>query len=481
MAYVAPSALRPEARRLNVLLPVIGLGLLCAVAGIAVAMGELPAMFLAVTAVASALVMLDFRLGVVLLILLMPIEAGTFFPHAMLGITGLNPLNLLLGATLLSFMLRAAREGSLGSFVPRQVWLYLVPLVLGGLIGLRHVGEIPGHAAELLAINFTGPGGYARDMIVKPIQMVLFALLLGAAVARSREPLWFLAPMLLSIWIMGLLVIGFVLDSGQSLGEIAHGARTFLSPLGLHANDLGRMYMVAYALLLFTFAHTRDPFLQGVLLATMLLVVAALLFTFSRGAFVGFILVNVIYLLWNRSMLTWIAGVLGLMLIAWKLPGAVMDRVTLGFDSNLNAVSAGRIDEIWLPLLPELLRNLPFGNGHGSILWSDAMKGGSILIVSHPHNAYLQALLDIGLVGFALVAAFFLHVWRKLRLLRNDPALPPEMRGFFQGAAAGLLAFLAVAFFGSSLLPEPEQTFLWLAIGAMYGIAARRPTPGRAR
>jgi hypothetical protein len=180
-------------------------------------------------------------------------------------------------------------------------------------------------------------------------------------------------------------------------------------------------------------------------------------------------------------MLTWIAGVLGLMLIAWKLPGAVMDRVTLGFDSNLNAVSAGRIDEIWLPLLPELLRNLPFGNGHGSILWSDAMKGGSILIVSHPHNAYLQALLDIGLVGFALVAAFFLHVWRKLRLLRNDPALPPEMRGFFQGAAAGLLAFLAVAFFGSSLLPEPEQTFLWLAIGAMYGIAARRTTPGRAR
>jgi hypothetical protein len=30
---------------------------------------------------------------------------------------------------------------------------------------------------------------------------------------------------------------------------------------------------------------------------------------------------------------------------------------------------------------------------------------------------------------------------------------------------------------GSSLRPTAEATYLWLAIGMMYGISARRPNP----
>ena len=154
------------------------------------------------------------------------------------------------------------------------------------------------------------------------------------------------------------------------------------------------------------------------------------------------------------------------------LPGAVYERMATGFGGGLNAISAGRIDGIWLPLVPDLLRNPLFGNGLGSILWSDAMRrtDGTVIIgATHPHNAYLQVLLDMGLAGLLLIGAYFVHVWKGFRTLGADTGLSPAMRGFFQGAAAGLLSFLISAVTDSRFTPVAEQAFLWLAIGMMYG------------
>jgi O-antigen ligase len=152
--------------------------------------------------------------------------------------------------------------------------------------------------------------------------------------------------------------------------------------------------------------------------------------------------------------------------------------MTTGFGSGLNAVTAGRLEGLWLPLLPEILRSPLYGNGLGSILWSEAMRmadGRAILGTTHPHNAYLQALLDMGIAGLILICAYFAHVWKGFRALSVDPALSPGLRGFYLGAAAGLVSFLVAAIADSSLAPRPEQVFLWLAIGMMYGQRARKP------
>jgi O-antigen ligase len=99
--------------------------------------------------------------------------------------------------------------------------------------------------------------------------------------------------------------------------------------------------------------------------------------------------------------------------------------------------------------------------------------GASILMVTHPHNAYLQALLDMGIAGLVALCAYFFHVWKRFRALSIDAALSAELRGFYQGAAAGLAGFLIAAISDSSLTPVPEQAFLWLAIGMMYGQRAK--------
>ena len=466
-----------------------GMALLGVLWGAAVAIGELNALYLCVSLIGCAFILRDFRVGVVLLILLLPISRSYVFPHEMLGLKGLNPFNLLLIATLVSCLFRGVFDGSLRRFLPHPLlWLYVVPILVAGVLGSRHLGEIPPFLFKGL-VEFDSVTGYFRDLVVKPLLMVLFALLVGAAVSRSERPGKFLAPALISMWVMVSIVVAFVLLRGISLKEMASSeSREFLSALGMHANELGRLYATAYALLLFTWFESKSPRFRLALMASMGLVTVALVLTFSRGAFLGFVLINVLFLLWHRNAKTLILfGLLaaGVLLL---LPDAVYDRITTGFGNGSAdpvAISAGRIEYIWLPLLPEIPRSPIYGHGLGSILWSEPMRRGAgvaILAVGHPHNAYLQALLDMGTVGLILVCAYFVHVWKGFRALSADPALSPTLRGFYLGAAAGLASLLISYATDSSLTPGPEQSFLWLAIGMMYGHRAKRlagePAPG---
>jgi O-antigen ligase len=104
--------------------------------------------------------------------------------------------------------------------------------------------------------------------------------------------------------------------------------------------------------------------------------------------------------------------------------------------------------------------------------------GVAILAVGHPHNAYLGALLDMGVVGLILLCAYFVHVWKRFRALSVDPAVSPTLRGFYMGAAAGLASLLVSYATDSSLTPGPEQSFLWLAVGMMYGQRAKAQARG---
>jgi len=81
----------------------------------------------------------------------------------------------------------------------------------------------------------------------------------------------------------------------------------------------------------------------------------------------------------------------------------------------------------------------------------------------------------MGIAGLILLCAYFVHVWKGFRALSVDPALSPTLRGFYLGAAAGLASLLISYVTDSSLRPGPEQSFLWLAIGMMYGQRARGP------
>jgi O-antigen ligase len=460
----------PRTRRA---LAIAGLAAVGAFAGAAVGVGGAAALIICLALIACAASLYDFRAGVALLIVIMPISQSYAFPHAMFGITGLNPLNLLLVATLVAYFMRTAGEkGAISGFVPRHVaWLYIAPLAMGAWLGMDDVGRIPATFRDLDMIFFDNAFGYLRDMFAKPMVFVAYGLLVAAAAAHSREPERFITPMVLSALVMAALALVYFVASGATLAQLAGTyTRHFFSPLGMHANDLGRLYACAYALLLFTWDRTGNMALKTTLFITMALVVLALLVTFSRGAFFGFILVNVIYLFSRRHIKTLVMAGLAIPVALYFVPGEVWYRMTIGFGEGLNAISAGRVGQIWAPLAPTLMDSPIWGKGLGSIMWSEPMIYGRLLQVAHPHNAYLQAFTDAGVIGLVLLVAFWAFIWRRFRFYARDSRLTPELRGFFEGAAAGLAAFLMAGVAGSSLAPVPAQAFLWLAIGLMYGI-----------
>ena len=129
----------------------------------------------------------------------------------------------------------------------------------------------------------------------------------------------------------------------------------------------------------------------------MVLAATALVLTFSRGAFVGFIVVNALFLLWRRSAKALVFFGLVASIALFALPAEVFERALTGSGEGLNTISAGRVDGLWLPLLPEVMHSPIYGSGIGSMMWSEPMRtggGANVLQATHPHNAYLQALLE---------------------------------------------------------------------------------------
>ena len=464
--------LRQEASNNYWILVAIGLIAFGAACGTMLAHGEIDAFFVSMSLILGIAVLADFRIGAVLLIMLMPTGATHLLPHGLMGIPGLNPVSVLVLATLVSAVMRRQLRGLL----PRPVLLlYILPILFAGLIGMPHVHEIAPFFFDGDAINFTDAGGYFREMAVRPLLIVVVALLVGMAAAKAQKPERFITAMMVSVWLMALIELGFILFSGVRLGLLASSAsRAFFDELGLHANALGRLFAVAYGILLFVWWECKNPKLKTALFFTLGIAALAMVLSFSRGGFLGFFLVNALFLMWKFNARTVALALLAAAFVSVLAPEYLWNRLTFGFDADANAVSADRIEGIWKPLLPELWNSVFIGNGLGSIMWSKPMQYGAMLPVGHPHNAYLEAFLDMGIVGLTLLLAYFAHVWRNLRALGSNAYLSPEMRGLFQGATAALIAFFVTGMTGSSLRPGAEFAFLWLAIGLMYGMLARR-------
>jgi len=91
----------------------------------------------------------------------------------------------------------------------------------------------------------------------------------------------------------------------------------------------------------------------------------------------------------------------------------------------------------------------------------------------HPHNAYLEVLLDSGLIGFVIIVGLYMIIWvHSVRLFvdRGDPIYTAV-----GGLALALLTGHLVAHIGGqSFYPEVTDVGLWCAIGIMFRLHVER-------
>ena len=418
----------------------------------------------------------NFRYGILIPVVLLPLGSTTLIPREMFGVTGFNPLNGALLLSVLSLCLIWMVQPGRLSF-PKwsgQFWVYVAMMVLGAFHGAMHVQAIPEYFRVLQVIKFDSIGGYLQDTFFKQMLILVTAFVFAIAVRNAHRPAGCLVSIFASTLVLPVAVISIVAMSGESLASLASSdSRAFLSVVGMHANELGLLFNMMFALSLFCFISVSGAREKWALGLISLVLTVAIALTFSRGAYLGFLVVVMFLQFTQRRFRTTalisLVGVVGAML----MPDAMIDRAFSGLEhGNADDISAGRVTGIWRPLIEDIVSSPIIGGGRSSILWSEAAREQRILPVGHPHSAYIAAVLDYGLLGVVIITSFFWHMWRVFKTMA-ELSIEPIWRGFFKGAMACILLLLVQGLTDDIFTPSSTQPFLWLAYGASVGLISR--------
>jgi O-antigen ligase len=439
--------------------------------------------------VPALLMFYDYRIGLALLIFILPFDNAKFLPK--LG--PLNALNVLILGVVLAFLLHAALRRltarPIDVLVPRTLFVfYVVPVTVAVVVGTFHFREMsPFYVWKNYPDGYT-LANYWISHYFKHMLLVATACVLASAVyaARSGRRWMLISSLAALVFVVAQVVL--TASSGIS-AEALQRSRAFFLYLGRQNNEAGLMLVTAFGPLLFMREMVGSRLARWALTFASLAVVGAILLTGSRGAFVAMAVIVFMYLLHFRRLRT-AFFVLTLAVTAVAVaPDAVQERLLRGIenrriesiDTRGDELSAGRV-YIWQRLAPEIARSPLYGRGLISTQWASYSRSGAFL-ANHPHNMYLEILMDIGIYGAICMFVFYRWVWRSFRALGRDSRLDPGVRGYFLGASAGLAGMLVYGLTNGHWYPAPEQVFFWLAVGQAIGyakVAEELPVPAAA-
>jgi O-antigen ligase len=126
------------------------------------------------------------------------------------------------------------------------------------------------------------------------------------------------------------------------------------------------------------------------------------------------------------------------------------------------------IEKIWKAPFLGYGREAMQRTGISAFLWQEFGES-----FPHPHNAYLQWILDNGWIGFLPVAIFYLLLLKYSLSLFRDSRNPIFVT--IGGVTLSLvLALLAASFSSQTFYPREGAIGMWCAIGLMLRIFVER-------
>jgi len=290
-----------------------------------------------------------------------------------------------------------------------------------------------------------------------PTVLSLIVLYLVAASFRpTRRELY---------WVCALAILGGVLAaflgywfgsegltaSAAGRSRIALGSMVASSGANANPNTLGRILLLPLALAIAGFVASRGVLRRAIALGCVGFIGFGIFLSISRGAIVA--VAAMLAVLLYRFRIRWqaVAAVVLLLGIAIAMPDAFYDRFT-AVSSGEDTTGSGRT-EIWKAGL-EVLERSPFV-GIGLENFLGATPRGKPKDTPM-HNIYLSVLVDLGIVGLALMTAALVSHVIALRMAR---------RGRFSSillaaSEAAVVGTLTASLFSDDLW---RKTF-WLAL-----------------
>lgn len=195
--------------------------------------------------------------------------------------------------------------------------------------------------------------------------------------------------------------------------ELVRIVGTFTNP-NYFAEMLGLTLPLALALLI----RNKDIRDKGIMLVYAGLQAIALIFTWSRGAWLGFLAsFAIMAILFDKRLL--VVGLVAVVVIVALAPPIILERFLSSFSledsSNAYRVSVWRGS--WALLKDNLFRGIGLGAKAFSQLYPEYMIIQTPSF--HSHNLYIQIIIEIGLFGFIALAWFLIvNIWHWLGALR---------------------------------------------------------------
>jgi O-antigen ligase len=408
----------------------------------------------------------------------MAIQLHPDMPRTLLNLQGLSPWNILFANVLLAWFSKRKQTGFVYDF-PKQtrslLGLYFIVVTMGFI---RLMMDPTGLQEDL------GIGYLASEYFINCIKWTVPGLLLYFTCKDRRSIVIALAAILCFHVLLAIQVIKWMplsaAVSGNDLG--ARSAKILLHEVGYHRINASMLLAGGSWAMLALLPLCKEWKYKLLIFACASTVAFGQALTAGRTGYGtwGVVGLSLCVIRWRR-LLPLIP--LTALIIIMLLPG-VSERMLLGFGGQSGnsvtptddaMITSGR-SLIW-PYVIDKIQEAPI-LGYGRLAMNRTGLSRFLLEelnedFPHPHNAYLEMLLDNGIVGFVLVIPFYVvMLWQAFQLLRDrgDP-----LYNAAGGVAWALLLALLVAAIGSqTFYPREGAVNMWAAIGVMLRVAYER-------
>jgi hypothetical protein len=414
------------------------------------------------------------------LIVLTAILEHPDMPKAMFEVPGLNPWNLLFFTILLAWIFQRSRQKLRWDMpkIPALLLFLGMGVILLGF--LRLVSDRQGLIQDWAIAQLLS------EYLFNPLKWVVLGLLLFDGCRTRGRLVLGLASILSLYFLLSLQVLRWVVPAGALAGGplSPYTLNTLRKEVGYHRTDLSVMLAGASWALLALRPLVSSLSLRIVMVLGSLTILFAQVLTGGRGGYLAWAVVGLTLGLvrWRRYLLL---APLIMILVLTLVPSAgeralegLRESAGTSDEVDIEELTAGR-NLIW-PQVIEKIWDAPFlGYGRaamqrtGLTAWFAALEDEDANVIQHPHNAYLEMLLDSGVAGlFVTVALYGMFLAVGFSLFRDHRS--PEFIAMGGIGLALTLSQLLGAFTGQSFWPREATVGMWCAIGLLLRVWVQR-------
>ena len=405
-----------------------------------------------------------------------------------------GPLAIYIGA-IVATLLSIVRSPQIGLYflvplLPMQTaryWLHAYPLgekmvdvvLLGVLIGLLIHSRKPVFIASPLnkwiltfcVLTFLGlwEGSFLQNLplpisFLDPrfsnwknyVEMMLIFFIAAAALKTSKQMIIILVLVCVSVLVVNRNYHSTV--GGRDYSQYSDQLRE-AGPLGYAGeNGMGAFEAQMTVFLLGLSTFTKRKLVRMGLWLTALTSIYCLVFTFSRGGYLGLLVgILVLGLIRERKLLLMLA----VFLVAWEsiVPHAVRDRVFMTYQEGQLDASAEERIAIWQDALDVITHNPVLGRGFDTYEFM-----GRVGLYRDTHNYYLKIIVELGLLGL------FFFLWMIASICRMSwelfcTASDPTLRAVGCALFATIMCATVVNLFGDRWSYLQVNGVLWVFMG----------------